>query len=480
MDLETRIRNGKMTGFQVVTVIICMLTIISDGYDILAISLTIPFFAEDWGLQPSDIGYVISASTAGMVIGALGLAPLGDRFGRRLMGLVGQALVTLGMFLAWLSPGLEALLGARFITGIGIGTVTAVMGVIVAEFSTSKWLGFNMALYSAGTGFGGFLAGIIAAMAIPEFGWKSVFLIGTVINVVIMVLCIVGLPESIQFLATRSKRQSRSLDRINQLLARMGREPIADLPTPAHGRKASPFSGLKYLLSKRMLMVTVLLSASFCLMMGWFYFNLGWTPQLITTATSDPALGTLFGTMAPLGGMIGGLLYGFISLKIGNKPLTVVSLAVTAVGAGLLGYFLAAQNIPLIVPLGMAIGFGAALGGMYALIPESFPARVRASAFGWISGFGRIAATVGPILAGYLVEGGWDGSMLFFGSAVVLAISAVLLIPVRTRLNDGPSASDPSGTDSAGEPAGQPTPDFADFSETSTAREITSRKGARR
>ncbi|WP_413542636.1 MFS transporter [Citricoccus nitrophenolicus] len=437
MDLESSIRTGRMTVFQTVTVLICMLTIISDGYDILAVALAIPYFAEEWGLQPADIGYVISASTAGMVVGALVLAPLGDRFGRRLMGLVGQGLVTVGMFLAWLAPGLETLLGARFITGIGIGAVTAVMGVIVAEFSTTKWLGFNMALYSAGTGLGGFLSGVIAVSAIPAFGWKSMFLIGTVINVVILLMCILGLPESVQFLSTRTKGRSRSLERINTLLSRMGREPIADLPVGNRPGKTSPLSGLRELVSRKILMVTILLAASFCLMMGWFYFNLGWTPQLITTATSDPELGTLFGTLAPLGGMIGGLLYGAISLKVANKTLTIVSLAVTGFGAGLLGYFLSTQDIPLYIPLTMAIGFGAALGGMYSLIPESYPARVRASAFGWISGFGRIAATVGPILAGYLVEGGWTGSMLFLGSAVILAVSAALLLPLRPQADSG-------------------------------------------
>lgn len=433
MDIESRIRNGRMTGFQAATVFICMLTIISDGYDILSVALTVPFMAEEWELSATDIGYVISASTAGMVIGALVLAPLGDRFGRRLMGLVGQALITLGMFLSWLAPGFELLLGARFITGIGIGAVTAVMGVIVAEFSTKKWLGFNMALYSAGTGLGGFVAGMTAQSAIPAFGWKSVFLIGAVINLFILVICLVGLPESIQYLSTRSKGRNQNLERINRLLSRMGREPIADLPAARQKGKKSPGTALRDLLSRKMIVVTIFLASSFCLMMGWFYFNLGWTPQLITTATSDPALGTLFGTLAPLGGMIGGLLYGVVSLKVPNKQLTMVSLAVTAAGAGLLGFFMAQQDIPLYIPLTMAIGFGAALGGVYALIPECYPTQIRASAFGWISGFGRIAATVGPILAGYLVEGGWTGSMLFLGSGAVLAVAAVLLFPIRAH-----------------------------------------------
>ncbi|MFC7401367.1 MFS transporter [Citricoccus sp. GCM10030269] len=449
MDVESRIRDGRMTRFQALTVFVCMLTVISDGYDILAVSLAIPYFSGDWNLQPSDIGYVVSASTAGMVVGALVLAPMGDRFGRRLMGLVGQALVTVGMFLAWLAPGLETLLGARFITGIGIGAVTAVMGVIVAEFSTTKWLGFNMAAYSAGTGLGGFLAGVIAATAIPMLGWKSMFLIGTIINVVILLICVIGLPESIQFLSTRFQKRSRSLEKVNRLLARMGREPIADLPASPPPGKTSPRVGLRELVSPKVLRITLLLAASYCLIQGWFYFNLGWTPQLITTATSDPALGTLFGTLAPLGGMIGGLLYGFISLKIANKPLTVTALFVTALGAGLLGYFLSQQDIPLFIPLGMAIGYGAALGGMYTLIPASYPTRMRASAFGWISGLGRIAATVGPILAGYLMEGGWTGSALFLGSAVILAVAAALVIPVRPRYEDpqDDDGTEPTGSD---------------------------------
>src|SRR5699024_10853097 len=78
MDVESRIRAGRMTGLQTVAVINCMLTGISDGYDILAVALAVPYFSKEWGLGPAEIGYVISGATAGMVVGALGLAPLGD------------------------------------------------------------------------------------------------------------------------------------------------------------------------------------------------------------------------------------------------------------------------------------------------------------------------------------------------------------------------------------------------------------------
>lgn len=438
MDIETRVRNGAMTPYMVSTIIICTLTIFSDGYDILVISLSAPFLSEDWGVSESALGYLISGATAGMVIGAMLIAPLGDRFGRRAIGILGQGLVTAGMILAWLSPGYELMLFSRVVTGMGIGAVTAVMAVIIAEFSTKRWLGFTLALYSAGTGLGGFVAGLTAQQILPS--WQTLFMIGAFANVAILLLCILALPESLQFLSARRKNQEKNLRTINRMLIRMRRDPLDALPAATVAQEAPPKVKVKSFLNQRVVLVGACLAVSFCLMYGWFYFNLGWTPTLITSETGDAELGTLYGTVAPLGGAVGGLLFGLISFKVHHKLLAIVSLSTCAVGCGLLGYFMAQGNIPMIVPFIMAVGFGAALGGMHVLIPRAFPSAIRASAFGFIFGLARLAGTVGPIFIGYLVEGGWTGSALFLGSAVILAIATLALFPVQPAEKTIPEA----------------------------------------
>lgn len=429
MNIETLIRNGRMTAFQSVTIVICMIAIVSDGYDILATALTIPAMTQEWTVDPVLQGYLISGSTAGMVIGSVGLAPLGDRFGRRPLAVLGQALITIGMAGAWLAPGYAVMITARIVTGIGIGAVTAVMAVIAAEYATRRWHGFTMALYSAGTGLGGFLAGLVAGQAIGALGWKSMFLIGAIVNAAILVLCAVALPESVQYLA--KGRRPGSLERLNGLLLRMKRDPIAALPEIGQAGGASMGGALRRMASPRLLLMSLLLAVGYCCLMFTMYVNLGWTPQLITSATGDEALGLTFGTLAPFGGMIGGLLYGVVSLRIGNRMLTVLALALGTVGSGLLAVTLVANSTMLWVPLVMSVGFGAAIGGFYALIPASFEPDIRSSAVGVLMGLGRFAAVFGPIVVGGVVAGGWAESGVFFGIAALLLVALVATVPIR-------------------------------------------------
>lgn len=429
MNIESRIRDGRMTAFQSVTIVICMIAVISDGYDILATALTIPTMLQEWTVGPIATGLLISGSTAGMVIGSVGLAPLGDRFGRRPLAVVGQGLITVGMLAAWVAPGFALMLVARVVTGVGIGAVTAVMAVISAEYATRRWHGFTMALYSAGTGLGGFLAGLIAAQAIPAFGWKSLFLIGAIVNAAILILCQVALPESVQYLARG--RRGDSLARLNHLLGRMRREPVDALPSDAVEGGTSMRRALRVLVSKRLVVVSILLAIGYCCLMFTMYVNLGWTPQLITAATGDEALGLTFGTLAPFGGMVGGLLYGVVSLRVGNKVLTAAALGLGILGSAFLGVTLVQQNTLLFVPLVMAVGFGAAIGGFYALIPASYDTGIRASAVGIQMGLGRLAAVFGPIVVGSTIAAGWSEAGVFFGIAALLGVALVAVVALR-------------------------------------------------
>ncbi|MGO1768936.1 MAG: MFS transporter [Microbacterium sp.] len=439
MNIETRIREGRMSAYQVSTIVICMIAIVSDGYDILATALTMPAMTQEWAIDPLLQGYVISGSTAGMVIGSVGLAPLGDRFGRRPLSVVGQALITVGMVGAWLAPSYEVMLAARVLTGVGIGVVTAVMAVIAAEYATRRALGFTMALYSAGTGLGGFLAGLIAGQAIGAYGWKSMFLIGAVVNAVILVLCATSLPESVQYLAKGTRTDS--LDRLNRLMRRMRRDPLETLPRRAEGeREESLWGTLRQLMSKRLLTMSVFLAVGYCCLMFTMYVNLGWTPQLITSATGDEALGLTFGTLAPFGGMIGGLLYGVVSLRVGNRVLTIAALGLGVVGSAMLGLTLIGNDTMLWVPLVMSVGFGAAIGGFYALIPACYDARIRSSAVGVQMGLGRLAAVFGPIVVGSIMVGGLPEGTVFLGIAGLLLVALVATAALRIAT----TAADPT------------------------------------
>lgn len=83
MELRDAIRLNKMTGFQWMVVVMCILLTVIDGYEILVAAFTLPVLGPEWKLSESQAGLLLSISTLGMGVGAALLSPLADRIGRR-------------------------------------------------------------------------------------------------------------------------------------------------------------------------------------------------------------------------------------------------------------------------------------------------------------------------------------------------------------------------------------------------------------
>src|SRR5882757_5952299 len=96
-DPRAVVRNEGMTLFQIVIVVLCVLIAALDGFDVLAIAYTAPSIAREWGLSPANLGVVFSAGPLGMGLGAVLIAPIADRLGRRPIVLLSLSILTVGM-----------------------------------------------------------------------------------------------------------------------------------------------------------------------------------------------------------------------------------------------------------------------------------------------------------------------------------------------------------------------------------------------
>jgi MFS family permease len=75
--------ESSWSRLQIFAVGICFVLNMLDGMDILMMSYLAPAIASDWNIGAGVLGVVFSAALAGMMVGALLLAPLADQFGRR-------------------------------------------------------------------------------------------------------------------------------------------------------------------------------------------------------------------------------------------------------------------------------------------------------------------------------------------------------------------------------------------------------------
>jgi MFS family permease len=162
--------QGRLTRTQLGVIAVCWLINMLDGFDVLAIAYTAPTISAEWQLAPETLGVVLSAGLVGMALGALLIAPLADRFGRRLVILWCLALIGLAMLATAMVGTISLLIATRVLTGLGVGGLLASLNTMVAEYSPDGRRNFAISFLQSGYPIGALAGGLIAAPLIPVFG----------------------------------------------------------------------------------------------------------------------------------------------------------------------------------------------------------------------------------------------------------------------------------------------------------------------
>jgi benzoate transport len=453
MSIRDVIDRAPLGRFQILIIAVCAVLNMVDGFDILVMSFAASGAAAEWGLNGAQIGLLLSAGLAGMALGSALLAPLADRIGRRPLSIGCLVLSTAGMTLAAIATSYAGLGLARLLTGFGIGGLVSSLPVLLAEFSPKRRRGTVIALYAAGLPLGGVLGGFLAATLAAEFGWRGPFAAGALITLVMLVVVVVLMPESIDYLLVC--RPARALERVNGLLARLGHEPLAALPIPEPGVERQ---GVRAeILRGRNGLKSVLLWFTYFVMMAGFYFASSWTPRLLEQSGFSAQQGLSGGVLLNLGGVVATLGFSLLALVTSSRLLTACSFVGTGLAFVAMSIVLGDLGWTLVVAAVIGVVLNASAAGLYAIAPDLYPTSVRSTAVGWAAAFGRIGAIVSPILVGVLLDGAWTPAALFvlFAVPTVLAAAAVLLVTRSDRrlpqpvvdpaLQPGPSSPAPSG-----------------------------------
>lgn len=427
VDLKATVDNGPMSRFQWLAIGICIVLNMIDGFDVLVMAFTAASVSAEWSLTGAQIGLLLSAGLFGMAAGSLFIAPWADRFGRRPLILFCLVVSGVGMLLSSMSQTPLQLALLRGLTGLGIGGILASSNVIASEYASKRWRGLAVSLQSTGYALGATLGGLLAVWLLTHWGWRSVFLFGGVVTLLVVPLVLLWLPESLDFLL--ASRPNNALQRINRLARRLGQPALAQMPAPVVKQAGAP-TGLGRLLSPSMRRTTLLIWLLFFLVMFGFYFIMSWTPKLLVAAGLSAQQGITGGVLLSVGGIFGAALIGGLASR---WPLARVLSVFMLITAGLLVLFVGSgSSIAAALGLGLLIGLfsNGCVAGLYALSPVVYDASVRATGVGWGIGIGRIGAILSPIVAGFLLDGGWQPLHLYgvFASVFVVAAGCLLLL----------------------------------------------------
>src|SRR5713226_828644 len=217
IDVQTFLNEHPFSRFQWLIFALCFCIVLLDGFDTAAIGYIAPSLITEWGVERPALAPVLSAALFGLAFGALSAGPLADRFGRRAM-LVGSVLIFgMACLASAFSGSLTELVIWRFVTGLGLGAAMPNAVTLMSEYcpdgrramlTNGMFCGFP-----TGAAFGGFLA----AWIIPQFGWRSVLVLGGTTPLVLTVLIALLLPESVRFMVAKNQ----PVERIRSVLHRI-------------------------------------------------------------------------------------------------------------------------------------------------------------------------------------------------------------------------------------------------------------------
>ena len=432
MTIEQQLRKGTMTPFQVTAVSICLVINFLDGFDVLAIAFAAPSIAVDWSVAPSALGVIFSAGLAGMVIGALFLSPYADRIGRRPLILICLAIIGAGMLGSAAAANVKQLVAWRLLTGLGVGGMLASLTTMVAEYSSDRRRQLAISVLQSGYPVGAIIAGVVSVVLLDAYGWRSIFIVGGVLSLAMIPLVFWRLPESVHFLL--HKRPPEALDKINAILHRMRREAIAELPPEKPHRHAQKTTLVIF--TSRYLGRTLAIWFAYLVTLSAWYFVTNWTPKILVDAGHARDAAISGGVLIAVGGVCGGLVLGWLSQRVAVNNIGATYMVLGIVAMTLFGMLDAALGRMLVVAFLIGFFVAGAIIGLYAIVPDLYPAEIRNTGTGWALGIGRLGAVIGPYIAGLLIEAGWERPQYYFALSLPLLASLVAVLylkKVRTR-----------------------------------------------
>lgn len=423
MDIRHLIDTTRMSTYQWFIIGLASFLNALDGYDLVAMAFTSSAVSEEFALTGAPLGWLLSAALIGIGLGSLFLAPLADRYGRKTLILAALAIDLLGLTMSALADSFTELLLWRVVTGIGVGGILACVTVVVSEFSNLRFRGLAISIYSAGYGLGASLCGVLAAQFTPAYGWRSIFAIGAALTAASLVLTAFALPESVDYLRGRGEHA-----KVRAVARRIGKTGEFEVREAGVEKQSASITEL---FRGPLRATTIRLWIAFSLITAGFQFANQWTPKLLTEYGLSAQQGIIGGIMLSFGGTIGSLLFGSLTTRIdARRVLTAFTLLSAVV---LVGFVSAAAWPTLMFALGVGVGMllNGCVTGMYTVTPQAYPAALRTTGVGSAIGIARGGAVLAPIVVGYLLDAGWSPTALYSAAAVLVGVTALVLVGVR-------------------------------------------------
>ena len=419
VEVSSLIDGRKVSPYQWLVIALCAAVAFLDGFDAQSIGFVGPALIKALHLKPAVFGTVVSAGLFGLMLGALFLAPIADRIGRRPLILV--ATLAFGVFslaTAWANS-FETL---RFLTGLGLGGCMPNAIALTSEFAPAKSRSLLVMLMFCGFTVGSMVAGLVAARLVATLGWPSVFVVGGVVPIVLAPVFFLVAPESLRFLVVSNAAPARIAKVVRRLDPTMAVDDQTRFVTAEeHAKKMS----VGQLFANGRGLRTVLLWIVFFMSLLDVYMLVSWLPTALNQAGAPVTTAIMAGVVLQFGGLVGPAPLGWLLDRFGPRTSMFPAYLLAAVSIACIGVFVS-SSIPLTLFVVLLAGVGV-IGGQTAanaVAAVSYPTEIRSTGVGWALGIGRVGSIVGPLVAGILLSAHVSVRDIFFLTAIPAVVGA--------------------------------------------------------
>ena len=420
---RTRVRYG-------ILLLIFLLTTINYA-DRATFSIAGDAASKDLGLDPIQMGYIMSAFAWAYVIGQIPGGALLDRFGTKLiytLAIAAWSFFTLIQgFSGFLTGGLIfiGLFAMRFMVGLAESPSFPGNARLVAAWFPSSERGTASAIFNSAQYFSLVVFAPFMGWLVHTYDWHSVF----------FVMGGLGLIAAIVFWKmVRSPVDHPGVNKAELDYIEAGGGLIRMEDRTVTKSAAFSWANVKQVLGSRMLIGVFIGQYGINVLT---YFFVTWFPIYLVKERGLNILEAGFAAAAPaLCGFAGGVLGGVISDALLKKTgsLTIARKTPLLIGMLLSALIIACAYIEssamIVVVMAVAF-FGKGIASLgWAVVSDTSPREFVGVTGGIFNTFGNTAGIVTPIVIGYIVAatGSFDGALWFVGLHCLLVIAAYFLI----------------------------------------------------
>ena len=179
---------------QGLTLITLILVAAVANLNLAVANVALPDIGRAFDASQTELNLVAVGYSLGLAASVLYFGALGDRYGRKLMLVLGTALAVPASLLAAFAPSIEILIGARLLGGLAAGMAYPTTLALI----TALWAGPGrtraIALWSGLGGAISALGPLLSGLLLLNYDWGPVFLITLPLAAVAIVLAILFVP----------------------------------------------------------------------------------------------------------------------------------------------------------------------------------------------------------------------------------------------------------------------------------------------